>query len=88
MSRPFKDPSLLTKDRLKKELESNGVNLPRGDQKKEFYVKLYLENLSPQSGRRLRREEFSSDDDDYEQSSRSKVFCNTLLFTLFIIIRL
>ena len=74
MSKAFNDPSLLTKERLKRELESSGVKLPRGDQKKEFYVKLYRENLSPQAEQRSGIGEFSSDDDDYDQSPQSKVF--------------
>ena len=79
MSKAFNDPSLLTKDRLKKELEKSGVKLPRGDQKKEFYVNLYRENLSPQSGERSSalNGEFSSDDDaELEQSPQDKVFLN------------
>ena len=79
MSKTFNDPSLLTKDRLKKELESSGVKLPRGDQKKEFYVKLYRENLSPQAGQHSSMNgEFSSDDDtEYDQSPQSKVLIAT-----------
>ena len=75
MSKAFHDPSLLTKDRLKKELESSGVKLPRGDQKKEYYVKLYRENLSPHAGQNNSLNgEFSSDDDtEFEQHSQNKV---------------
>jgi hypothetical protein len=69
MSKAFHGPSLLTKDRLKRELENSGVKLPRGDQKKDFYVKLYRENLSPQAEQHNSLNgEFSSDDDiEYEQ---------------------
>lgn len=76
MSKAFHDPSLLTKDRLKRELENGGVKLPRGDQKKEFYVKLYRENLSPQSAQHSSLNgEFSSDEDgDYNNSPEAKVF--------------
>ncbi len=76
MWKAFNDPSLLTKDRLKKELESSGVKLPRGDKKKEFYVKLYRDNLSPQAGQDSSiNGEFSSDDDtEYDQSPQTKVF--------------
>ena len=74
MSKAFRDPSLLTKDRLKKELESSGVKLPRSEQKKDFYVKLYRENLSPHAGHHSSLNgEFSSDDDiEYEQPSQNK----------------
>ena len=81
MSKPFSDPNLLTKERLKRELEKNGVKLPRGDQKKEVYVNLYLENLSPRSDRSLGNGEFSSDDEVYEESPRSKVFLTILART-------
>ena len=78
MSKAFRDPSLLTKDRLKKELENSGVKLPRSDQKKDFYVKLYRENLSPHAGHHSSLNgEFSSDDDiEYEQPSQNKVLLN------------
>ena len=74
MSKAFRDPSLLTKDRLKKELETSGVKLPRSEQKKDFYVKLYRENLSPHAGHHSSLNgEFSSDDDiEYEQPSQNK----------------
>lgn len=73
MSKPFNNPSLLTKDRLKRELESNGIKLPRGEQKKDVYVKLYEENVSPKStGRSLGNGEFSSDDDN-EEPEQTKV---------------
>lgn len=72
MSKAFNDPSLLTKDRLKKELESRGVKLPRGDQKKEFYVRLYRETVSRETI--SINGEFSSDDDtESDQSPQNKV---------------
>lgn len=79
MSKAFNDPNLLTKDRLKRELESNGVTLPRVDQKKDFYVKLYRENLSPQAREHSSLNGgFSSDDDgDFELSMQEKVFFGT-----------
>ncbi|CAB4005178.1 lamina-associated polypeptide 2-like [Paramuricea clavata] len=71
MSKAFNDPSLLTKDRLKKELESRGVKLPRGDQKKEFYVRLYRETVSRETI--SVNGEFSSDDDtEFDQSPQNK----------------
>ena len=80
MSKPFNNPNLLTKDRLKRELESNGIKLPRGDQKKDVYVKLYEENVSPKSvGRRLGNREFSSDEDYEVESEQTKVYCTSEL---------
>ena len=43
----FKDPSLLTRVRLKKELHANGIHLPDKEQPKAFYVKMYRQHLSP-----------------------------------------
>ena len=88
MSTFSKTPHLLTKERLKSALIANNIPLPRADQKKAFYVDLYLEHLTSQND----EEEFSSDDDDesseYSPMRASKVlelfinlfFCNILIF--------
>lgn len=59
------DPLTLTKDQLKRELKANGISLPRAEQKKSFYVDLYLEHLTSQNG----DEEFSSDEEVPQYSS-------------------
>lgn len=79
MSKPFNKPNLLTKDRLKRELENNGIKLPKGDQKKDVYVKLYQENVSPKSVGRLGNGEFSSDDDYEAEPEQTKVYCTSKL---------
>ena len=88
MSTFSKTPHLLTKETLKTALRTNNVPLPRADQKKAFYVDLYLEHLTSQNN----EEEFSSDDDDesseYSPMRASKVlelfinvfYCNILIF--------
>lgn len=74
MSKKFNNPNLLTKERLKKELESNGIQLPRGEHKKEIYVRLYREHLSPEGGLTSANGEFSSDDDmDFGESPQNRV---------------
>lgn len=60
----FKNPSLLTKDRLKSDLKANGIPLPKSDQKKDFYVQLYLQHLSPRKQASGKRSDFSSDEED------------------------
>lgn len=53
------NPERLTKERLKSALIANGVPLPQTDQRKAFYVDLYLQKLSSQND-----EEFSSDESE------------------------
>ena len=75
MSEFFKNPSLLTKDRLKTELKANGIPLPKVDQKKDFYVRLYFEHLSPkkQNAHNKQISGFSSDEDAPSPKSRRRV---------------
>lgn len=60
MSTFSNNPRLLTKDELKSELKANGIPLPRAEQRKAFYVDLYLERLTSQN----QNEEFSSDEEE------------------------
>ena len=80
-------PDLLTKEKLKSALRANDIPLPRAEQKKAFYVDLYLEHLTSQND----EEEFSSDDEEsseYSPMQASKVLelfinvfnCNILIF--------
>lgn len=80
-------PHLLTKEKLKSALRANNIPLPRAEQKKAFYVDLYLEHLTSQND----EEEFSSDDEEsseYSPMQASKVLelfinvfnCNILIF--------
>ncbi|KAL0968751.1 hypothetical protein UPYG_G00271220 [Umbra pygmaea] len=46
MAEFLKDPSVLTKDKLKSELMANNVPLPNTEQRKDVYVQLYLKNLT------------------------------------------
>lgn len=89
MSTFSKTPHLLTKERLKSALRANNIPLPRAEQKKAFYVDLYLEHLTSQNEE---EEEFSSSDDEesseYSPMRASKVVelsinvfcCNILIF--------
>jgi hypothetical protein len=43
------DPRTLTKEKLKSELSNNSIPLPRKDSRKDVYVELYREHLSPRS---------------------------------------
>ncbi|XP_013374028.1 PREDICTED: thymopoietin isoform X1 [Chinchilla lanigera] len=45
----LEDPSVLTKDKLKSELVANNVTLPAGEQRKDVYVQLYLQHLTPRN---------------------------------------
>ncbi|XP_077328155.1 thymopoietin isoform X6 [Lithobates pipiens] len=56
----LQDPSVLTKDKLKSELVANSVSLPAGEQRKEVYVKLYLQHLT---ARNRGTPDFSSDEE-------------------------
>lgn len=53
-------PQRLTKEELKSALIANGVPLPQADQRKAFYVDLYLQKLTSQND----EEEFSSDESE------------------------
>lgn len=71
-------PHLLTKDKLKSALKANGIALPKTDQRKAFYVDLYLQKLTSQN------EEESSSDESEELSESSpmgssKVFTPSLI---------
>lgn len=81
-------PHQLTKDQLKSALKANGVSLPRAEQRKAFYVELYLERLTSQN---QEDEEFSSDEEEsseYSPMQASEVLtfpfnifcCNILIF--------
>ncbi|XP_077869535.1 lamina-associated polypeptide 2, isoforms beta/delta/epsilon/gamma-like [Saccoglossus kowalevskii] len=67
MSTIVADPSVLTKDRLKSDLQSHNIPLPSGDARKDAYVKLYLKHLTPLIAKKHRdspkRSEFSSDEE-------------------------
>lgn len=65
MSTFSNNPRLLTKDELKSELKANGVPLPRAEQRKAYYVDLYLERLTSQN----QNEEFSSDEEEMSKYS-------------------
>ena len=80
-------PHQLTKERLKSALRANNIPLPRAEQRKAFYVDLYLEHLTSQND----EEKFSSDDEESSEHSpmqASKVLeffinvfnCNILIF--------
>ncbi|XP_040200158.1 thymopoietin isoform X4 [Rana temporaria] len=56
----LQDPSVLTKEKLKSELVANSVSLPTGEQRKEVYVKLYLQHLT---ARNRGTPDFSSDEE-------------------------
>lgn len=88
MSTFSKTPHLLTKEKLKTALKANNVPLPRAEQKKAFYVDLYLEHLTSQN---KDDDEFSSEDEqssEYSPMQASKVLefpinvfcCNILIF--------
>ncbi|XP_074867620.1 thymopoietin isoform X5 [Carettochelys insculpta] len=55
------DPSVLTKEKLKSELIANNVSLPGGEQRKDVYVQLYLEHLTPRNA--PAQPDFSSDEE-------------------------
>ncbi|KAI8511075.1 uncharacterized protein LOC144914066 [Branchiostoma floridae x Branchiostoma belcheri] len=58
------NPSVLTKDQLKRELREAGVSLPSGDQRKDVYVELYREHLLKGGRGTPGKGEFSSDEED------------------------
>ncbi|CAH1266142.1 TMPO [Branchiostoma lanceolatum] len=58
------NPSVLTKDQLKRELREAGVSLPSGDQRKDVYVELYRTNLLKGGRGTPGKGEFSSDEED------------------------
>ncbi|KAM3843191.1 thymopoietin a [Diretmus argenteus] len=60
------DPSVLTKDKLKSELQAHGVELPSGNPTKDALVQLYLWNLTAQNNKRsatVSLDAFSSDEE-------------------------
>ncbi|XP_030070814.1 thymopoietin [Microcaecilia unicolor] len=59
----LENPSVLTKDKLKTQLVANNVSLPAGEQRKDVYVKLYLEHLTPRNRIKNRNPDFSSDEE-------------------------
>ncbi|XP_053572919.1 thymopoietin isoform X1 [Bombina bombina] len=65
----LEDPSVLTKDKLKNELVANNVTLPAGEQRKEVYVKLYLQHLT---SRNRATPEFSSDEERESTPARGR----------------
>ena len=69
MSGFHREPYVLKKEQLKKELLANGIPLPKADQRKDFYVNLYKEHLSSQEDDPSSVDEFSSDDEDTPGSS-------------------
>ena len=58
MSSFSSSPHLLTKEKLKSALKANGIPLPKTEQKKAFYVELYLQRLTSQN------DEYSSDESE------------------------
>ena len=91
MSTFSKTPHLLTKEKLKNALRANNIPLPRAEQKKAFYVDLYLEHLTSQN--EVEEEEFSSSDDEesseYSPMRASKVLelCINVFCCIFNILR-
>lgn len=80
MSTFSKTPHQLTKEALKSALRANSIPLPRAEQKKAFYVDLYLEHLTSQND----DEEFSSDDEESSEHSpmrASKVLNSSLMYS-------
>jgi len=66
------DPNILTKDRLKDELQKHNITLPRSDSKKSVYVDLYKRELLD------KREKLEFSDDEIEfSSSKRKVKSKT-----------
>ncbi|XP_039625824.1 lamina-associated polypeptide 2-like isoform X6 [Polypterus senegalus] len=63
MSEFLQDPSVLTKDKLKTALLANDVALPPGEQKKDVYVRLYLQHLTSRNHRQSPADTFSSDEE-------------------------
>lgn len=64
MAEFLKDPSVLTKEKLKNELQANNVPLPSGEHKKDVYVKLYLKHLTVQNKKNTPSPDtFSSDEE-------------------------
>ncbi|XP_028659989.2 lamina-associated polypeptide 2-like isoform X1 [Erpetoichthys calabaricus] len=63
MSEFLQDPSVLTKDKLKSALLANDVALPPGEQKKDVYVRLYLQHLTSRNHRQSPADTFSSDEE-------------------------
>uniref|UniRef100_A0A8C4RLT5 Thymopoietin n=1 Tax=Erpetoichthys calabaricus TaxID=27687 RepID=A0A8C4RLT5_ERPCA len=59
----LQDPSVLTKDKLKSALLANDVALPPGEQKKDVYVRLYLQHLTSRNHRQSPADTFSSDEE-------------------------
>lgn len=59
MSSFSSNPHLLTKEKLKSALKANGIPLPKTEQKKAFYVELYLQRLTSQND-----DEYSSDESE------------------------
>uniref|UniRef100_A0A8C8SXM9 Thymopoietin n=1 Tax=Pelusios castaneus TaxID=367368 RepID=A0A8C8SXM9_9SAUR len=57
------DPSVLTKEKLKSELIANNVSLPGGEQRKDVYVQLYLQHLTPRNAPAAAAPDFSSDEE-------------------------
>ncbi|XP_020898017.1 lamina-associated polypeptide 2 isoform X7 [Exaiptasia diaphana] len=67
MPKFLENPGVLTKDRLKSELKSQGITLPKADQRKQVYVDLYLEHLTSQNDEDVKM--FSSDEEDDGESN-------------------
>lgn len=64
------NPGVLTKDRLKSELTSQGVTIPKSESRKQVYIDLYLEHLTSQNDEDEKM--FSSDEED-EESKQTTV---------------
>ena len=63
MSSFSSNPHLLTKEKLKSALKANGIPLPKTEQKKAFYVELYLQRLTSQNAAQ-NDDEYSSDESE------------------------
>lgn len=73
MAEFFSNPSLLTKDRLKAELQANGISLPKANQKKDFYVDLYLKHLTSRNSDSPGKADFYSSDEEESTPRRRSV---------------
>ncbi|XP_060759471.1 thymopoietin a isoform X2 [Neoarius graeffei] len=66
------DPSVLTKEKLKRALMANNVALPNGEQRKGVYVELYLRNLTAQNKSSGSADAFSSDEEPPAAASATR----------------
>lgn len=69
MPKFLENPSLLTKDQLKADLKTHGVDFP-SKERKQFYVDLYLKHLTSQNRSQTNGiMGFSSDEEEEDKPS-------------------